>query len=59
MTRQQVTKWMQSAVREMLRTCTECGQRDVVVYRCGFAGRVCKPCLPDARKKYEFPGWYR
>ena len=44
-------------IRKAVRCCGECGKDDVETERVGFAGRVCASCLPEARKKHEFPGW--
>ncbi len=45
---------------EMLRRtriCSHCKAEDVETVRYGFAGRCCKPCLPEMRKRHEQPGW--
>ena len=44
-------------VEKAVRRCGECGNEDVDTQRVGFAGRVCARCLPEARKKHEYPGW--
>jgi hypothetical protein len=41
------------------RTCDQCGAEGVKTERFSFAGRACKPCLPGARAKAEYPGWSR
>jgi hypothetical protein len=38
-------------------TCSECGAHPVKTERVAFANRVCADCAPDARRKYETPGW--
>ena len=40
-----------------LRHCNLCGKNDVNTERFSFAGRCCAECLPEARKKHEYPGW--
>lgn len=37
--------------------CMLCGAKNVDTFKVAFAGRVCKNCLPEANKKYEFKGW--
>lgn len=44
-------------VEKAVRRCGQCGKDDVDTQRVGFAGRVCAECLPEARKKHEYPGW--
>jgi hypothetical protein len=44
-------------IKKALRRCAECGKEDMDTQRVGFAGRVCSDCLPEARKKHEYPGW--
>ncbi len=44
-------------IKAGLRHCGECNADDVDTARVAFANRVCVPCLPEARKKYEKPGW--
>ena len=46
------------AMVEAMRTCPICGAVDVPTFQYSFAGRCCKNCLPDMKKKHEFPGWY-
>lgn len=50
-------KYDYNKITSGLRKCTECGAEDVDCKRVGFAGRCCAPCLPKAKKKYEYPGW--
>lgn len=38
-------------------TCSECGAHPVTTERVAFANRVCAECAPDARRRYETPGW--
>jgi hypothetical protein len=45
------------ALQAAVRTCHECGAKDVDTERVGFAGRCCATCLPAARKRIEYPGW--
>lgn len=40
-----------------LNTCNYCGASEVKTKRIGFAGRCCENCLPELRKKFEYPGW--
>lgn len=44
-------------IQQQVRHCADCGKDDVDTFRVGFAGRVCAVCLPEARKKCEYPGW--
>jgi hypothetical protein len=44
-------------IEKAVRRCGECGKEDVDTQRVGFAGRTCAGCLPEARKKHEYPGW--
>lgn len=44
-------------IEKAVRRCGQCGRENVDTQRVGFAGRVCAPCLPEARKKHEYPGW--
>jgi hypothetical protein len=37
--------------------CDICEAEGVETHRVGFANRSCRPCLPAARRKWEFPGW--
>lgn len=37
--------------------CGECKQEKSFLQRVGFANRVCNDCLPEARKRLEYPGW--
>lgn len=37
--------------------CHECGATGVKTVRVAFANRVCEPCLPAAKAKYEYRGW--
>lgn len=46
-------------IKANVNQCMVCKTKELVTYQVGFAGRVCEFCLPDARKKYEFPGWTR
>ena len=39
-----------------LRTCNECGLNGET-FRFSFAGRCCAVCLPEMKKKHEYPGW--
>ncbi len=39
------------------RSCSACQAKDVDTVRVGFAGRVCKTCLPTERARIERPGW--
>lgn len=43
-------------LKKGLTTCAECGSIGST-HRVGFAGRVCRACLPEAKKRVEFPGW--
>lgn len=45
------------ALQRNLRRCNFCDAADVEVFRVGFAGRCCEKCLPEQRKRLEFPGW--
>lgn len=40
--------------------CPVCGKSVPFTNQSGFsfAGRCCKDCLPEMKKKYEYPGWY-
>ena len=40
-----------------MRTCSACGKTDVDTQRFSFAGRCCAACLPEMRRKHEYPGW--
>ena len=40
-----------------LSVCSHCKKEGVETHRVGFAGRVCSSCLPEQRKKIEYPGW--
>ena len=37
--------------------CAKCERGDVETVRVGFAGRYCRECAPEARKRFETPGW--
>ncbi len=39
------------------RICSHCGKQDIDTFRFSFAGRCCKECLPEMRRKHEYPGW--
>jgi len=45
-------------IKDGLNRCDWCTQIVNETFRAGFANRVCKSCLPAARQKLEFPGWY-
>ena len=54
--------WQEYSMERLIaaiRTCSMCGATDVETVRFSFAGRCCKPCLPEVKKKHEFPGWDR
>jgi hypothetical protein len=38
--------------------CSNCGTHGVDTVGFSFAGRCCYECLPEMRKKHEYPGWY-
>ena len=38
-------------------TCSACGKTGVETTRYSFAGRCCLDCLPEMRRKHEYPGW--
>ena len=40
-----------------MRICGACGKTDVDTQRFSFAGRCCAVCLPEMRRKHEYPGW--
>ena len=42
--------------KEGMNRCVNCGAIGET-FRYGFAGRCCRICLTEMRKKYEFPGW--
>lgn len=44
-------------ILERLTRCDICKETGIPVQRVAFANRVCKNCLPEARKKLESPGW--
>lgn len=44
-------------IKAGLRSCPECGAKDVPTERVGFANRVCANCAPALRAKIEKPGW--
>ncbi len=46
-----------SAIAASLRRCNYCPATDVDTQRVGFAGRCCEACLPEQRKRVEYPGW--
>lgn len=46
-----------AALEDALRTCHTCGATDVKTHRYSFAGRCCDSCLPENRRKHEYPGW--
>ncbi len=50
-------KYDWNVIKAGLRRCNTCKKEDVDVFCVGFAGRVCKECLPEQRKKHEYPGW--
>jgi len=39
-----------------LNTCNVCGNTGEM-FSYSFAGRCCENCLPDMKKKHEYPGW--
>lgn len=43
-----------------LSTCPVCGKSVPYKEQFGysFAGRCCEECLPEMKKKHEYPGWY-
>lgn len=48
-----------SAANDVL-VCNECKKRVKSIddiYPVGFAGKCCKDCLPEAKRKYEYRGW--
>jgi hypothetical protein len=51
-------KYSWEHLQKELRRCQYCNKKDVETVRVGFAGRCCKTCLPELRKKIETPGWY-
>ena len=42
---------------EALRVCPKCKAKDVDTVRYSFAGRCCNVCLPEMRRRHEYPGW--
>ena len=46
-----------NAIIASVRHCNYCNANDVDTKRVGFAGRCCDKCLPEQKKKLEFPGW--
>lgn len=40
-----------------LRKCKNCGSENVDTFNYSFAGRCCAKCLPEMKKKHEYPGW--
>jgi hypothetical protein len=46
-----------AALQAELRSCHDCGARDVETVRIGFAGRCCAECRPKLVAKHEYPGW--
>lgn len=44
-------------IQDAVRICLACRKTDVDTQRYSFAGRCCKECLPEMRKKHEYPGW--
>lgn len=39
------------------RRCNYCNANDIETHQVGFTGRACSACLPEQRKRQEFPGW--
>jgi hypothetical protein len=46
-----------AAIQAATMKCSQCGAAGVVTFQFFFAGRCCAGCLPEARRKYEKPGW--
>ena len=45
-------------IQRLRHVCTECHKYAETLHHVAFASMVCDNCVSDARKKYEFPGWY-
>lgn len=46
-------------IKEGMTFCDNCKATGVKTVRYSFAGRCCNKCLPEMRKKHEYPGWDR
>ena len=46
-----------AALVDGVRRCNICEKEDVETFRYSFAGRACQSCIPEARRKHEYPGW--
>jgi hypothetical protein len=46
-----------SAIQDAIHLCGNCKKRVEKTHRYSFAGRCCEECLPEMRKKHEYPGW--
>ena len=44
-------------IKSMTKYCTHCNKSNVDTFRFSFAGRCCKECLPELKKRFEKPGW--
>ena len=44
-------------MKQDIRTCHSCNKINIETFRFSFAGRCCKECLPEMRRKHEYPGW--
>lgn len=49
-----------SIAKEAMNICPICGKETPYIEQSlfSFAGRCCKDCLPEMKRKYEQPGWY-
>lgn len=42
---------------EALKICQYCDAKDIPTSRVSFAGRCCLNCLPEQKRRLEYPGW--
>jgi hypothetical protein len=50
-------KYSMETLANAVNTCNCCGAKNVETFRYSFAGRACATCLPELKKKTEYPGW--
>jgi len=52
------TTYSWESLQQALTVCMFCSATGVHTQRVSFAGRCCDLCLPEQRKRLEYPGWY-
>lgn len=44
-------------IQDGVHVCSNCGTSAEKTVQYSFAGRCCEACLPEMKKKHEYPGW--